>query len=89
MRCTFADRTGRLPPRFGRRRDASYPAWRELFAADGLHPDRILVVQYAAEGLAMATGYDDLARTEDLARALPLLLSLTDDDGPLPPPAHG
>ena len=69
--------------------DADSARWRELFAADGLHPDRILVVQYAAEGLAMATGYDDLARTEDLARALPLLLSLTDDDGPLTPPAHG
>ena len=45
--------------------DADSARWRELFAADGLHPDRILVVQYAAEGLAMATGYDELARTED------------------------
>lgn len=67
--------------------DADNARWRELFAADGLNADRILVAQYAAEGLAMATGYHELARTEDLARALPLLLSLTDDDGPLAPPA--
>ncbi|MGO1543544.1 MAG: TetR/AcrR family transcriptional regulator [Gulosibacter sp.] len=58
-------------------RDNEY--WREFFAEDGLDPDRILTVRYAAEGLASASAYDEKVLTEDLPRALPLLLAMTEE----------
>lgn len=57
-------------------RDNAY--WRDFFASDGLDPDRILLVRYAAEGLANASSYDSRVVSEDLPRALSLLLGMTE-----------
>jgi len=56
--------------------------WRENLAADGLSPDRILVVRRAAEGLAAAVAYGDETQ-EAAAEARRLLLDLA-DGGVLP-----
>lgn len=53
--------------------------WREFLANDGLDPDRILLVRYAAEGLASASCYDASVVTDDLPRALPMLLRMTEE----------
>jgi 3-hydroxy-3-methylglutaryl CoA synthase len=50
----------------------------KMFTDAGLDPDRILLVRYAAEGLANASSYDSRVVSEDLPRALPLLLGMTD-----------
>lgn len=53
--------------------------WRDFLAQDGLDPDRVATVRYAAEGLAAASAYDKKVLTEDLPRAFPLLLAMTED----------
>lgn len=53
--------------------------WREFLANDGLDPERILLVRYAAEGLANASCYDPAVLAEDLPRALPMLLRMTEE----------
>ncbi|PYY55855.1 TetR/AcrR family transcriptional regulator [Curtobacterium sp. MCSS17_011] len=54
--------------------------WNENLAADGLSPDRILVVRRAAEGLAAAVAYgDEPPAAAEHARAL--LLHLADNGG--------
>ncbi|MDJ1370509.1 TetR/AcrR family transcriptional regulator [Gulosibacter molinativorax] len=58
--------------------------WREFLAQDGLDPDRIAIVRYAAEGLASASAYDEKVLTDDLPRAYPRLLRLTLPEHPEP-----
>jgi AcrR family transcriptional regulator len=58
--------------------DADSRWWSENLAADGLSPDRILVVRRAAEGLAAAVAYGD--ETPDVAaEAGELLLHLANE----------
>lgn len=57
-------------------RDNEY--WREFLAQDGLHPNIIAMVRYAAEGLASASAYDERVLTEDLPRVFPQLLAMTE-----------
>lgn len=51
--------------------------WREFLAQDGLDPACISIIRYAAEGLACASAYDEKVLTEDLPRAYPQLLAMT------------
>nr|WP_255529454.1 TetR/AcrR family transcriptional regulator [Leucobacter edaphi] len=57
--------------------------WREAFAVDGLHEDRILVVMNAAEGVVAAAQWDTGISAAMVSRARQVLLSLTEGDGPL------
>lgn len=59
--------------------DADSDSWFTLFEQDGLDPDRILVVRYAAEGLAIAHSYDANVSTRVLERARTVLLGLIDE----------
>ncbi|MFD2758367.1 TetR/AcrR family transcriptional regulator [Gulosibacter faecalis] len=56
--------------------DADTAHWHEFLAGDGLDPDRILLVRYAAEGLATASSYDNAVLHDGLDRARPMLLAL-------------
>ena len=56
--------------------------WREQLLADGLDLETVLVVKYAAEGLATASSYDEFVRSEGMRRALPTLLALTEKNAP-------
>jgi AcrR family transcriptional regulator len=57
--------------------------WDEYFAADGLDPQRILVVLRATDGAAIAGLYEGGHSHEELERTRRLLLSLTRSTGPL------
>ncbi|WP_454083467.1 TetR/AcrR family transcriptional regulator [Georgenia sp. Marseille-Q6866] len=57
--------------------------WRADLARDGLHPDRITVVYYAAEGLSANAHWDKSISRDDLTRARDLLTAITNDSGPL------
>ena len=57
--------------------------WHAAFASDGLHPDRILVVRHAAEGLASAFAFDSAVTAEVLTHARTVLLALTDTNAPM------
>jgi len=57
--------------------------WHTAFASDGLHPDRILVVRHAAEGLAAAFAFDSAVTADTLAHARMVLLALTDTNAPI------
>ncbi len=52
--------------------------WREFLAQDGLDPELISIVRYAAGGLAAASAYDENVLTADLPRAYPKLLAMTE-----------
>ncbi|MFT4397394.1 TetR/AcrR family transcriptional regulator [Gordonia lacunae] len=54
--------------------------WREFFSQDGLHPDRILVVQHAVEGFAGAAYYDDAYSDDTVDHARAVFLDLIDVD---------
>ncbi|MFI1195148.1 TetR/AcrR family transcriptional regulator [Micromonospora sp. NPDC020750] len=56
--------------------------WADAFAQDGLHPDCVLVVQYAAEGMAAAAHYDPSITADRLAHARELLIALTNRNAP-------
>lgn len=43
--------------------------WNTRFLDDGLHPDQLLLVRYAAEGIAMAASSDELMESGALERA--------------------
>ena len=43
--------------------------WNRCFLDDGLHPDQLLLVRYAAEGIAMAASSDELMESGALERA--------------------
>lgn len=49
--------------------EADADAWRASFAADGLHPDRILLAQHAAEGLATNAYWDRGVTPETIEHA--------------------
>ncbi|SMQ73686.1 TetR/AcrR family transcriptional regulator [Agreia sp. VKM Ac-1783] len=55
---------------------------RERFAEDGLHPQRVLVISRAAEGLAVSSIWDDLS-PEEYRLSYELLVALTMENGPL------
>ncbi|MBD8044942.1 TetR/AcrR family transcriptional regulator [Arthrobacter sp. Sa2BUA2] len=59
--------------------DEDNDSWFKLFEQDGLDPDRILVVRYATEGLAIAHSYDANVSTRVLERARKVLLGLIDE----------
>lgn len=60
--------------------------WREFFARDGLHQDRILVVRHAVEGLAVAAFYDETYDARALAHAREVFFDLIDDESWRPRP---
>ncbi|WP_454083473.1 TetR/AcrR family transcriptional regulator [Georgenia sp. Marseille-Q6866] len=59
--------------------------WRSDLGRDGLHPDRITTVYYAAEGLSASAHWDSTISTETLAHARKLLTAISDGSGPLEP----
>src|SRR5690625_2996314 len=62
---------------------ADAESWRSKFAGDGLHLDRILVVQHAAEGLAGALCWDTALTPDVVRQAREAVPALTDQNGPL------
>lgn len=59
--------------------------WERTLLEDGLHPQRVLVVRRAAEGVAAAAGTDSPAAQDEVHVARDLLLRLTEDSQPLVP----
>lgn len=59
--------------------------WDHDLAADGLNPDRIIVVRYAVEGLATAVFYNPSLTEDTLARAQQTLIMLTENNEPISP----
>ena len=57
--------------------------WRDIFVSDGIEPQRALVVQFAAEGVAAAIALGSYITDEEIALARAGLLALTEDPGPL------
>jgi AcrR family transcriptional regulator len=57
--------------------------WQEAFAADGLHPDRVLLITRAADGASLAAVYEGGVDHDQLRRTRELLLSLSRGRGPL------
>lgn len=57
--------------------------WRESFALDGLHEDRILLAYNAAEGLIANAQWDTNITPAMLDSARDTLLALTEDNGPI------
>jgi AcrR family transcriptional regulator len=57
--------------------------WDEALAADGLHPQRILVVTRASDGAALAGAFEGGYDREILRRTRELLLALTRVNAPL------
>ncbi|MGW8813464.1 TetR/AcrR family transcriptional regulator [Gordonia terrae] len=55
-------------------------AWAELLAQDGLHPDRILVVRHAVEGLVDSFQFDPAVSEDTLGHARTVMLALIDDE---------
>ncbi|MBM9469309.1 TetR/AcrR family transcriptional regulator [Nakamurella leprariae] len=63
--------------------------WQELLAADGLDADRILLVRYAADGLAAAQQWDVTVDDVAIARARDVLLRMAEPGGELGGPPDG
>ncbi|MER5335842.1 TetR/AcrR family transcriptional regulator [Micromonospora sp. NPDC002717] len=57
--------------------------WNEAFDADGLHPQRALLIVRAADGVATAGLYEGGTDPEELRRTRQLLLALSRQEGPL------
>lgn len=57
--------------------------WDEGFAADGLHPDRLLVISNAAEGFIAAAYWDPQIAKEKRTHMRDLLLTMTNENAPL------
>ncbi|WP_433392244.1 TetR/AcrR family transcriptional regulator [Micromonospora sp. KLBMP9576] len=57
--------------------------WKEAFDADGLHPQRVLLITRAADGAAIAGLYEGGSHPEELGHARRLLLALSRHEGPL------
>lgn len=57
--------------------------WRARFAEDGLHPDRILFAQHAADGVAASMQWDDGLTPSAVEHARAVIIALTDDNGPV------
>ncbi|GAA0449090.1 TetR family transcriptional regulator [Paractinoplanes deccanensis] len=56
--------------------------WESAFTADGLHPDRVLLITKAADGASLATLYEGGSNPAALERTRDLLLSLSRGEGP-------
>ena len=54
-------------------------AWNEAFEADGLHPDRVLLITKAADGASVAGLYEGVSDPGQVERTRRLLLALTRD----------
>ncbi|MEU4235926.1 TetR family transcriptional regulator [Actinoplanes sp. NPDC026619] len=57
--------------------------WQEAFAADGLHPDRALLITRAADGASLAALYEGGVDHDQLRHTRDLLLALSRGAGPL------
>ncbi|MCZ2830681.1 TetR/AcrR family transcriptional regulator [Modestobacter sp. VKM Ac-2986] len=57
--------------------------WRAAFAADGLDPQRVLLLTAAADGAGLAGVFEGDLDPERLQRVRDLLLALSREDGPL------
>lgn len=57
-----------------------YHEWTELFTQDGLHPDRVLIVRHAVDGLVGATLYAIPPDGEIVHRAREMLFHMIDDE---------
>ncbi|MEU8817162.1 TetR/AcrR family transcriptional regulator [Actinoplanes sp. NPDC048796] len=55
--------------------------WESAFTADGLHPDRVLIITKAADGASLATLYEGGSNPVALERTRELLLSMTRGEG--------
>ncbi|MCY1137244.1 TetR/AcrR family transcriptional regulator [Actinoplanes sp. Pm04-4] len=55
--------------------------WNEAFEADGLHPDRCLLIVRAADGATVAAIYEGAANPDELRHTRELLLRLSHGDG--------
>jgi AcrR family transcriptional regulator len=60
--------------------------WDRLFIDDGLHPDRVVVITRAADGVSVGHLYEGGVDAAQLERTRGLLLALSRGDGPLLPP---
>jgi len=60
-----------------------YSYWKSLLASDGLHPDRLLLVQLAVDGLDGAFGLWWAADPAQITEVRDLLLRLTENNTPL------
>lgn len=60
------------------RADTEY--WSRALAEDGLHPDRVMLITYAAEGLAAAAHFDPGATGDQVERLRELLLTLSNEN---------
>lgn len=72
-----------LLPEVVRLAEADDERWRAAFHDDGLHPDRVLVVSRAADGLAGAPHYGAVPGADEIEHTRDLLLRLTLTNGPL------
>ncbi|MFD6091234.1 TetR/AcrR family transcriptional regulator [Oerskovia sp. NPDC060338] len=72
-----------LLPEVVRLAEADDERWRAAFHDDGLHPDRVLVVSRAADGLAGAPHYGAVPGPEEIEHTRELLLRMTLTNGPL------
>lgn len=57
--------------------------WRARFAEDGLHPDRIMLAQYAAEGIIAASYWDKALTPVALHQAKATIFALTESNDPV------
>ncbi|MCO8276728.1 TetR/AcrR family transcriptional regulator [Actinoplanes sp. TRM 88003] len=57
--------------------------WEKAFEADGLHPDRVLLIIRAADGATVAAIYEGGANPEELQHTRELLLRLSHGEGGL------
>ncbi|MFF5225109.1 TetR/AcrR family transcriptional regulator [Dactylosporangium sp. NPDC000521] len=57
--------------------------WAEAFEADGLHPQRVLMIVRAADGTAVAGLFEGGTNQQELQASRQLLLALSRQDGPL------
>lgn len=57
--------------------------WRARFAEDGLHPDRIMLAQYATEGIIGTSYWDKALTPEVLEQAKATIFALTETNGPV------
>jgi AcrR family transcriptional regulator len=57
--------------------------WDEEFEADGVHPDRVLLIQRAADGASLSGIYEGASDPREMHHARTLLLALSHGSGPL------
>jgi len=78
---------GRLPSVLARAEEDGR-RWRAALAADGLHPQRSMLITRAADGTATASLFEGHLDPGELAETRDVLLALTHETGPLVPDGH-